>query len=65
MLQNGNGFIAAEEFRLAMTKLKRNITDEDINEMMKNADLDGDGQLNYKGKLFIKGPQCSVFHSRL
>ena len=41
--KDGNGFISAAEFRHVMT----NLTDEEVDEMIKEADIDGDDQVNY------------------
>merc|ERR1712043_78325 len=45
--KDGNGLISAIELKLAMSNLGENITDEEVNEMIKEADVDGDGQVNY------------------
>ncbi|XP_064633952.1 neo-calmodulin-like [Lineus longissimus] len=44
---DGNGFICAAELRHVMTKLGEKLTEEEVDEMIKEADLDGDGQINY------------------
>ncbi|KAK9950193.1 hypothetical protein M0R45_005694 [Rubus argutus] len=43
-----NGFISAAELRHVFTNLGEKITDEEIDEMIHEADLDDDGQLNYE-----------------
>ena len=35
-----------------MSKLGENLTDEEVAEMIKEADLDGDGQIGFEGNLF-------------
>lgn len=40
--RDGSGTIAASEFRHIMSNLGENLTDEEIDEMMKEADCDGD-----------------------
>ncbi|WAR18955.1 CAM2B-like protein [Mya arenaria] len=43
-----NGYISPAELRYAMTMLGERLTDEEVNEMIKEADIDGDGQVNYE-----------------
>lgn len=51
-----DGYISAAELRYVMMNLGEKLTDEEVHEMIKEADLDGDGLVNYTGKNF--------FHSR-
>jgi len=44
--RDGNGFISAAELRHVMTNLGEKLTDEEVDEMIREADVDGDGQIN-------------------
>ena len=43
----GNGFVAAAEIRFVLDALGENVTDEEIDEMIRMIDADGDGQVNF------------------
>ena len=45
---DGNGFISAEEFKWTMMNLHNQLTEEEVNEIIKTADLNGDGQIDLK-----------------
>ncbi|CAL0302534.1 unnamed protein product [Lupinus luteus] len=42
-----NGFISAAELHHVITNLGEKLTDEEVDEMIREADVDGDGQINY------------------
>ena len=44
-------FYSAAELRHVMTNLGEKLTDEEVDEMIREADLDGDGQVNYDGEI--------------
>ena len=46
--KGGNGCISAAELRHVMTNLGEKLTDEGVDEMIREADADGDGQVNYE-----------------
>lgn len=52
-VQDGNGYISAAELRHVMTNLGEKLTDEEVDEMIREADIDGDGQVNYEGLYFL------------
>merc|ERR1719469_917167 len=42
-----DGFISGSELRTAMTNLGEKLSDVEVDEMIREADMDGDGQINY------------------
>ena len=48
--KNGDGYISASELRHVMTTLGEKLTDDEVDEMIREADIDGDGKVNYEGK---------------
>ena len=48
--KNGDGFISASELRHVMTTLGEKLTDEEVDEMISEADIDGDGKVNFDGR---------------
>lgn len=47
--KDGNGYISAAELRHVMTNLGEKLSDNEVDEMIREADVDGDGQINYDG----------------
>ena len=47
---NGNGYITSEELGNIMSSLGERMTDDDIEDMLREADLDGDGRVSYEGE---------------
>ena len=46
--RDGNGLISAAELRHVMMNLGEKLTDEEADEMIREADIDGDGHINYE-----------------
>ncbi|NXY91894.1 CALMS protein, partial [Alcedo cyanopectus] len=46
--KDGNGYISAAELRHVMTNLGEKLTDDEVDEMIKEADCNNDGQVNYE-----------------
>ncbi|KAF9789866.1 anthrax edema factor in complex with calmodulin and pyrophosphate [Thelephora terrestris] len=46
--KDGNGYISAAELKHAMSNLGENLTDVEVYDMVREADLDGDGQIDYE-----------------
>ena len=48
--KEGNGFISAAEMRHIMMNLGEKLTEDEVDEMVHEGDIDGDGQINYEGE---------------
>ena len=46
--KDGNGFISAAELWQVMTIVGKNLTNKEVDEMIREVDTDGDGQVNYE-----------------
>ena len=47
--KNNDGLISSNELRHVMTSLGERLSEEEVEDMIKEADIDGDGQVNYEG----------------
>ena len=45
--QDGDGYITRKEFKTVMRKCKGRVTEEQLDTMMKKADKNGDGRIDY------------------
>jgi len=53
---NNNGYISAQELRFIFNSLQEDVQDDEIDEMIRLADTEGDGQVNWISFYeFIKG----------
>ena len=53
--KDNNGFISPAELRHVMRNLGEEMTEDEVDEMIKEGDIDGDGQVNYEGKSTVLG----------
>ncbi len=49
---------SAAELRHVMTNLGEKLSDAEVDEMIREADIDGDGQVNYEGPLSFQCSPC-------
>jgi Ca2+-binding EF-hand superfamily protein len=49
---NGDGFITRDELKSVMTKMGERLSEEEADEMIRKADLNKDGKINYEGRIF-------------
>ena len=47
--ERGTGFITTADFRQVMTSLGDKLTDDDVDDMLKAAEVDSKGRVNYIG----------------
>jgi len=62
--KNNDGFITADELQHVMTNLGEKLSEEEIADMIKEADLDGDGKVSYTGELGLINCDLSDFRGR-
>ncbi|KAG5683701.1 hypothetical protein PVAND_012967 [Polypedilum vanderplanki] len=51
--KNNDGLISSSELRRVMTNLGEKLSEEEVDDMIKEADMDGDGQVNYNEFVMI------------
>ena len=52
-MQNGNGHISRFELKAVMMNLGEKLTDTECDALVREADLDGDGQIDYEEFYFL------------
>ncbi|KAF5390956.1 hypothetical protein D9757_003963 [Collybiopsis confluens] len=57
--KDGNGFISSAELRHVMTNLGEKLSDNEVDEMIREADVDGDGQINYEEFVKVTRSGCA------
>jgi len=45
--KDGNGYVSTSELKFVMNKLNVHFTEQELQEMILEADIDGDGQVNF------------------
>lgn len=51
--KNNDGLISSTELRHVMTNLGEKLSEEEVDDMIKEADMDGDGMVNYDGNVSV------------
>ena len=52
--RDGTGMISAAELRHVMTNIGEKLSDQEVDEMIREIDVDRDGQVNYEGTQMIQ-----------
>lgn len=50
--KDNDGLISSSELRHVMMNLGERLSEADVDDMIKDADMDGDGMINYNGEIF-------------
>lgn len=54
--RDNNGFISAAELRHVMTSIGEKLTDDEVDEMIREADQDGDGRIDCRSSTIYYFP---------
>ena len=58
--KNGDGYLSHDEVKDAMSKLGEEFTDDEVEDLIRAADLDQDGEVNYREfKRMLSDPKRS------
>lgn len=52
--KDGTGYVSASELRHVLTHLGEKLSDEEVDEMIREADITGDGQVNYDREFYFQ-----------
>lgn len=55
-----SGTISADELRQVMLNMGEKLTPEEVEDMIKEADSDGNGEIDYNGKINRNRPQLNL-----
>ena len=57
--KDGDGFIDAAELRHLLTNLGEKLTEAEVDEMIREVDIDGDGKVDYQGNV-TRWPEIEI-----
>lgn len=58
------GVITAQEFRYFMVHMGMQFSEQEVDEMIREVDADGDGEIDYEGKQPIHSVQSTSLHNQ-
>ncbi|GAN10979.1 calmodulin-like isoform 1 [Mucor ambiguus] len=61
--RDGNGYISESELRHIMASVGEKLTEDELNVMLREADVDGDGQINYEEFCYLANSCTLVLFS--